>query len=83
MALLCQNWQLFIFIICRFIPYQGLRLVDSIKVGHIVDFTVFKSQVDGDELLSVYVLEAGMRVKMYHLKTENHVPTINLVFGRY
>ena len=70
-------------IICRFIPYQGLRLVDSIKVGHIVDFTVFKSEVNGDELLSVYVLETGMRVNMYHLKTENHVPTINLVFGRY
>ena len=68
---------------CRFIPYQGLRLVDSIKVGHIVDFTVIKSEVNGDELLSVYVLEAGMKVKMYHLKTENHVPTINLVFGRY
>ena len=57
--------------------------MDSIKVGHIVDFTVFKSEVNGDELLSVYVLEAGMKVKMYHLKTENHVPTINLVFGRY
>ena len=69
--------------ISRFIPYQGLRLVDSIKTGHIVDFTLFKSEVTGAELLSVYVLETGMKIKMYHLKTENHVPTINLVFGRY
>ena len=63
--------------ISRFIPYQGLRLVDSIKTGHIVDFTLFKSEVTKDELLSVYVLETGMKIKMYHLKTENHVPTIN------
>ena len=58
-------------------------MVDSIKAGNIVDFTVFKSEVNGDESLSVYVLETGMKIKMYHLKTENHVPTINLVFGRY
>ena len=57
--------------------------MDSIKTGHIVDFTLFKSEVTKDELLSVYVLETGMKIKMYHLKTENHVPTISLVFGRY
>ena len=69
--------------IVRFVPYQGLRLVDSIKAGDIVDFTVFRTDVSGDEALNIYVMEAGQRTEMYQLRTEAHVPTVNLVFGKY
>ena len=67
----------------RFVPYQGLRLVDSIKAGDIVDFTVFRTDVNGDEVLSIYVIEEGQKTVMYQLRTESHVPTVKLVFGKY
>jgi len=67
----------------KFIPYQGLRLVDSIHAADILDFTVFRSEANGDEVLSIYVIETGMKTKMYHLKTENHVPRVDLKLGMY
>ena len=57
--------------------------MDSIKADDIVDFTVFRTEARGDEVLSIYVIEAAQKVRMYQLKTENHVPTIKLVLGRY
>ena len=66
----------------RFVPYQGLQLVDHVKGGKVVDFAVFNNRAIGDELM-IYVLEEGGERKMYKLVTKDAVPHLSLTYGRY
>ena len=66
----------------RFIPYQGLRLIDQVETGAIVDFAVTKRNIQSDTL-NIYVIEADKKTRMFRLYTEDTVPTISLKHGYY
>ena len=69
----------------RFIPFQGLRLVDQVQTGNIVDFTVAKKDYQSDHI-NIYVLygsEGDKKASMYKLYTKDNVPTLSLKHGYY
>ena len=69
----------------RFIPFQGLRLVDQVQTGDIVDFTVAKKDYQSDHI-NIYVLygsEGDKKASMYKLYTKDNVPTLSLKHGYY
>ena len=47
----------------RFVPLQGLRLVDRVKTGVIVDFTEYLSNH-----INIYVIEGKREASMYKLE---------------
>ena len=68
-------------ILARYIPYQGLRKVDSVKTGGVIDFAVFNNRMIGDEL-HIYVLEENFKSKMYKLMTKDYVPRLSISYGK-
>ena len=66
----------------KFVPYQGLQLVDSVRGGQIVDFAVFNKHLIGEQL-NIYVVEADMAVKMYTLYTKDSVSPLSLSYGNF
>ena len=67
----------------RYIPYQGLRLVDSLEAENIVDFTVYSELGSRGEQVMVYVLEEGLKSKIYTLHVSGRVPSVTLSFDHY
>ena len=63
-----------------FIPSKGLRLIDQVEMGVIVDFAVTKKNIQSDSL-NIYVTEADKKTKMFRLHTEDTVPTISLEYA--
>jgi len=66
----------------RFIPYQGLSLIDQVETGVISDFAVTKKNIRSDTL-NIYVIEADKKSRMFRLYTDDTVPTISLKHGNY
>merc|ERR1712029_809102 len=66
----------------RYVPFQGLFLVDSILGNGIVDFAVFKKSYKRDSL-NIYVVEMENQTKLYKLSTKDYVPKVSLSYGRY
>lgn len=66
----------------RFVPYQGLSLIDQVETGVIADFAVTKKNIRSDTL-NIYVIEADKKSRMFRLYTDNTVPTISLKHGYY
>ena len=66
----------------RFVPFQGLRLVDQVQTGVIVDFTVAKKDFQSDHI-NIYVIEGDKKASMYKLYTKDNVPTLSLKHGYY
>eukprot|EP00092_Neocalanus_flemingeri_P041324 GFUD01044997.1.p1 GENE.GFUD01044997.1~~GFUD01044997.1.p1 ORF type:complete len:2578 (+),score=536.89 GFUD01044997.1:946-7734(+) len=62
----------------RYVPYQGLRLVGSLKAGVILDFTVYSEWGAKGEQVMVYMLEEGPKAKLYTLKVSGTVPTVKI-----
>ena len=70
----------------RYVPYQGLRLVKSLKAENILDFAVYSQWGTKGEQVMVYMLEgdAGYpQSKLYTLKVTGTVPTVKLSFSHY
>ena len=57
----------------RYIPYQGLKLVDSLEAVNLVDFTVYSELGPRGKQVLVYVLEEGSRSKLYILLVKINV----------
>ena len=73
-SVLCESF--------RFLPYQGLRLIDQVQTGTILDFTVVKKKYESDAL-NIYVIEGDRKARMYKLYTKDNVPTLSLKHGYY
>jgi len=72
--------------IYKYVPYQGLRLVKSLKAENILDFAVYSQWGTKGEQVMVYMLEgdAGYpQSKLYTLKVTGTVPTVKLSFSHY
>jgi len=65
----------------RFVPFQGLFLIDSIPGNQIMDFAVFKKDHFRDSL-NIFVVEENNESKMYRLTTKDYVPKITMSYGR-
>lgn len=65
----------------RFVPFQGLYLIDSVDATNIKDFAVFKKDHIRDSL-NIFVVEENNQSKMYRLMTKDYVPKFNMTYGR-
>ena len=59
-----------------------MRLVDRVKTGVIVDFTVAKREYQSDHI-NIYVIEGDRKASMYKLYTKDNVPTFYIKHGYY
>ena len=71
----------FLYVLFRFVPFQGLFLIDSIPGNQIMDFAVFKKDHFRDSL-NIFVVEENNESKMYRLTTKDYVPKITMSYGR-
>jgi len=65
----------------RFVPFQGLFLINQIPGNNIVDFAVFKKDHIRDSL-NIFVVEENNRSKMYRLVTKDYIPKVATSYGR-
>ena len=70
------------FSIFSFTPYQGWKVVDSVKVDDIVDFAVFNKREIGD-VLNIYVIERSQTSKLFKLYSKDYMPALSLNYGRF
>ena len=63
----------------RYIPYQGLKLVDSLEAVNLVDFTVYSELGPRGKQVLVYVFEEGPTSKLYTLQVSGIVPRVKLL----
>ncbi|MBP94359.1 hypothetical protein CMK18_00225 [Candidatus Poribacteria bacterium] len=65
----------------RYVPFQGLFLIDTIPGNGIVDFAVFEKSYKRDSL-SIFVVEMENKSKLYRLSTKDFVPKVSFSYGR-
>lgn len=67
----------------RYVPFQGLRLLDSLVAKNILDFTVYSQWGKKGEQAMVFMLMEGPKSMLYELKVSGTVPTVKLSFEHY
>ena len=65
----------------RYVPFQGIFLIDTIPGNGIVDFAVFEKSFKRDSL-SIFVVETNNKSKLYRLSTKDYVPKVSFSYGR-
>ena len=68
-------------VLSRFVPFQGLFLINQIPGNNIMDFAVFKKDHIRDSL-NIFVVEENNRSKMYRLVTKDYIPKVATSYGR-